>query len=129
MRALALKRIASCPLKRVIAAVIPRIRPSKTTQADLERQQLPHHCQTTLSMFWGTVYKIGKVSFLFYSEAHSSRPAWNCEACSSNHCDQYLRTYRISEFCSFQDPPCTLNWEYMVPDSRYLGLKKGGRRV
>ena len=25
----------------------------------------------------------------------------------------------------YQDPPCTLNWEYMVPNSRYLGPNRG----
>ena len=25
----------------------------------------------------------------------------------------------------FQDPPCTLNWGYMVPNSRYLGPNRG----
>ena len=25
----------------------------------------------------------------------------------------------------FQDPPCTLNWGYMVPNSRYLGPDRG----
>ena len=25
----------------------------------------------------------------------------------------------------YQDPPCTLNWEYMVPYSRYLGPNCG----
>ena len=30
----------------------------------------------------------------------------------------------------YQDPPCTLNWGYMVPNSRYLGpIIKGRRRV
>ena len=24
-----------------------------------------------------------------------------------------------------QDPPCTLNWGYMVPNSRYLGPNRG----
>ena len=24
-----------------------------------------------------------------------------------------------------QDPPCTLNWGYMVPNSRYLGTNRG----
>ena len=28
-------------------------------------------------------------------------------------------------FGSFQDPPCTLNWGYMVPNSRYLGPNRG----
>ena len=30
---------------------------------------------------------------------------------------------------AYQDPPCTLNWGYMVPNSRYLGLIEGRRRV
>ena len=25
----------------------------------------------------------------------------------------------------YQDPPCTLNWGYMVPNSRYLGHNRG----
>ena len=30
----------------------------------------------------------------------------------------------------YQDPPCTLNWGYMVPNSGYLGpLIEGRRRV
>ena len=29
----------------------------------------------------------------------------------------------------FQDPPSTLNWGYMAPDSGYLGPDKGRRRV
>ena len=24
-----------------------------------------------------------------------------------------------------QDPPCTLNWGYIVPNSRYLGPSRG----
>ena len=26
---------------------------------------------------------------------------------------------------SHHDPPCTLNWGYMVPNSRYLGPNRG----
>ena len=25
----------------------------------------------------------------------------------------------------YQDPPCTLNWGYMVPNGRYLGPNRG----
>ena len=30
-----------------------------------------------------------------------------------------------SYYLGFQDPPCTLNWGYMVPNSRYLGPNRG----
>ena len=28
-------------------------------------------------------------------------------------------------FSDYQDPPCTLNWGYMVPNSGYLGPNRG----
>ena len=30
-----------------------------------------------------------------------------------------------SENARYQDPPCTFNWGYMVPNSRYLGPNRG----
>ena len=30
-----------------------------------------------------------------------------------------------SQAIHYQDPPCTLNWGYMAPNSRYLGSNRG----
>ena len=53
--------------------------------------------------------------------------ALGCGSCKKN-----TRSWRdppgISRDCGVltnQDPPCTLNWGYMVPNSGYLGPKGG----
>ena len=46
---------------------------------------------------------------VFYSIVLSSFARWHCEI-AINH---------------LQDPPCTLNWGYMVPNSGYLGPYRG----
>ena len=32
---------------------------------------------------------------------------------------------RVMDISKSQDPPCTLNWGYMVPNNGYLGPNRG----
>ena len=88
------------------------------------RVQVPNNQILTKNLYQDQYYQNPKHPIIGHMDPYGKQ-AWQHASLKALVCLAPFATGGLSCAPLFQDPPCTLNWGYVVPNSRYLGPNRG----